>query len=186
LTWSRVNNNQVFTAVDDLGQEQRTNNRWWKTFAFAAPLSSSKNRKHHAKGKLMRIRHQIRRGRFSGEGPKMLVVRKYIFYTPTQEARAVMAQWPNGIGLEWEVDDVTLQPLTAHLIPSAVKGLKIQGDGFVSLPTRAVGDAISAHGSVEITEVRITDTEIVITVPFRFVIADRRVADRRVTAVAAE
>jgi hypothetical protein len=133
----------------------------------------------------MLISHPGRRGRPTIAAPKMIVVKDRIFYTPSPEAYAVIIQWPRGVSLTWEIDDDSLQPQFVHLTPALNQGLKLQITiGAVGLPTRVVGEAIP-NGSVAVAEA-ITDTEVTVTVPFQFTVVDRRIADRRVTAVAAE
>lgn len=137
----------------------------------------------------MFIRHHVGqgRGRSCIAGPKMLVVKDRIYYTPSPEALAVISQWPRGVDLTWEINDETLQPQAVHLAPALNHGLKLQLNiKAVALPTRAVGAVISLGRSITVEEITITATAVIVKVPFRFTVADRRIADRRMTAVAAE
>jgi hypothetical protein len=121
----------------------------------------------------MRIKHPERR-RFRGEGARMAVGRRHVFYFPAPKAHAIIGQWPNGVALEWNLDDATFQPQTVHLTPAVNKGLKLQTTiGAVSLPTQEIGVAISPRRSVVVDEITVTDTEIVVRVPFRFEIDNR-------------
>ena len=75
----------------------------------------------------MFIRHHVGqgRGRSCIAGPKMLVVKDRIYYTPSPEALAVISQWPRGVDLTWEINDETLQPQAVHLAPALNHGLKL-------------------------------------------------------------
>ena len=70
---------------------------------------------------------------------------KFLYYRPSAAAVEVIASWPHGADMEWEIDDETRQPRSSHLTPASRDGLALNVKDskrpFFNFSTAAVGTA---------------------------------------------
>jgi hypothetical protein len=106
--------------------------------------------------------------------------KNYLTYLPTEAAAAFIHSCPNGVSIAFQVDDDTLQPVLCTITPAVRNGYRLHGDGWLGLPTRNLGVAVTTPGerrrSVEVEEA-LTDGGIIVTVPFTFRPAIRRLIE---------
>ena len=109
-------------------------------------------------------------GRSRGNVARMSLIASglYIYYYPTDAAIAVIEQWPNGVSLEWEIDD-TGQPLYLYLTPATGGGVPLKkvkiGRPLISLSARQIGELEPAP--IQTVEETVTPTEIAVRFPFK-------------------
>lgn len=92
-------------------------------------------------------------------------------YLPSAAAIEVIAKWPHGADMEWEVDDATLQPVSIHLTPAPDNGIPLKlRDGQrpnFNFSTAAVGAAVPDHARAA-EEVEVSASRITVQIPFKF------------------
>ena len=110
-------------------------------------------------------------GRSRGSGARMSLIEGglYTYYYGSDTALATLQQWPNGVSVEWEIDDDTRQPVFLYLTPATSGGLTLKkgrtGRPHLSLSTRQLGDL--EPSPIQTVEETVTPTEIAIQFPFK-------------------
>ena len=118
----------------------------------------------------MRIIHGPGRSGRGGARMSLIEAGLYTYTTGLIQRWVTLQQWPNGVSVEWEIDDDTRQPVFLYLTPATSGGLTLKKGRtgrphLFRYPPANLGDL--EPSPIQTVEETVTPTEIAIRIPVR-------------------